>query len=411
MRAGTHRRRRRVRALFYAGRGAAAEWNRVAGEYNDSMANAADVLIIGGGVIGLTTAYTLGRAGARVTVLDRQDLGREASWAGAGIISPGNPERAATPYDGLRALSATIYPELSAELREQTGIDNGYRRTGGLEFEDADEPIDLSAWADEGIAWKRLDAAAARAVEPALAPNAGPAYHLPGMAQVRNPRHLRALEAAARGLGVTLRPGCPVVGWDQTSGRITAAVTLEGRQFASHYLVCSGAWSDELLRPLGLRTGVTPVRGQIALLAARTRVPRLILISGKRYVVPRGDGRVLVGSTEEEVGFEKRTTAAAIADLLAFAADLVPSLGDAALEKCWAGLRPGSPDGLPYLGAVPGFENLWLATGHFRSGIQLAPATARVLTEAIQGRPTAISLQPFRPDRSPGPAAPVAFRS
>src|SRR5438477_7814582 len=121
------------------------------------MPSSADVLIIGGGVIGLTTAYTLARAAARVAVLDRQDFGREASWAGAGIIPPGNPERASGPYDRLRALSSAMYPDLAAELRERTGIDPGFRRTGGLEFDDPAEPPDLAAWTAEGVAWERLD--------------------------------------------------------------------------------------------------------------------------------------------------------------------------------------------------------------------------------------------------------------
>src|SRR5437764_10055226 len=132
------------------------------------MPSSADVLIIGGGVIGLTTAYTLARAGARVAVLDRQDFGREASWAGAGIIPPGNPERAATPYDRLRATSSEIYPAFAAELQERTGLDVGYRRTGGLEFDDPDEPIAVDAWTAEGVPWEQLDREQAHAAEPTL---------------------------------------------------------------------------------------------------------------------------------------------------------------------------------------------------------------------------------------------------
>src|SRR5262245_7008654 len=153
----------------------------------------ADVLIIGGGVIGLTTAYTFARDGARVTLRDRQDFGRESSWAGAGIISPGNPERAATPYDRLRAISSVAYPALAAELREPTGIDPGYRCTGGLEFDDADDRLVACEWTNEGIAWERLAADQVPSVEPAASRDAGPAYYLPGMAQVRNPRLVKAL--------------------------------------------------------------------------------------------------------------------------------------------------------------------------------------------------------------------------
>jgi glycine oxidase len=359
----------------------------------------ADVLIIGGGVIGLTTAYTLARDGAKVTLLDRHDFGRESSWAGAGIISPGNPERAATPYDRLRAISSVAYPSLAAELRERTGIDPGYRCTGGLEFNDADAPVDPDEWTNEGIAWERHAAEQVPSVEPAVGRDVGPAYYLPGMAQVRNPRLVKALATSLRAQGVTLVPGSPVYAWETDGSRIAAAVTHAGRQVARHYLLCTGAWCDELLRPFGLRTEVRPVRGQIALLNTRAPGPSKVLIRGKRYVVPRGDGRVLVGSTEEDAGFDKRTTAEAIQGLLEFGTALVPSLADAAVEQCWAGLRPGSPDGLPFIGAAPGVENLWVAAGHFRSGIQLAPGTARVLSESIQRRPTAVPLEMFRLDR------------
>jgi glycine oxidase len=360
----------------------------------------ADVLIIGGGVIGLTTAHALARDGLRVTLVDRQDFGRESSWAGAGIISPGNPERAATAYEKLRAVSSIAYPSLAAELRERTGIDPGYRCTGGLEFDDPRAEGDASEWTSEGIACERLAAEQVASVEPAVNPDAGPAYYLPGMAQVRNPRLVKALAASLRTQVVTRIPGCPVYAWETNGSRIAGAVTHMGRQVAGQYLVCAGAWSDELLRPFGLRIEVRPVRGQIALLNSRAPGPAKVLIRGKRYVVPRGDGRILVGSTEEEAGFDKRTTAVAIQELLEFGTGLVPSLADAAIEQCWAGLRPGSPDGLPFIGRVPGIENLWVAAGHFRSGIQLAPGTARVLAEAIQGRPTAVPLEAFRLDRT-----------
>src|SRR5437868_6890573 len=134
----------------------------------------ADVLIIGGGVIGLTTAYTLARDGARVTLLDRQDFGRESSWAGAGIISPGNPERAPTPFDKLRAISSVEYPLLAAELRDRIGVDAGYRCTGGLEFDDPEGSIDADEWKSEGIAWERLTADRVPSVEPAAGRDAGP---------------------------------------------------------------------------------------------------------------------------------------------------------------------------------------------------------------------------------------------
>src|SRR5262249_13773854 len=148
---------------------------------------------------------------------------------------------------------------------------------------------------------------------------------------------------------------------------------------AGKYLITAGAWTDTLLGELGWRPGVRPVRGQIALLHTSPPLLRRVVEQGKLYIVPRPDGRVLVGSTEEDAGFAKRTTAAAVRELLAFACGLVPGLGEAPVERCWAGLRPGNPDGLPFLGPVPGLENAFVAAGHFRAGIQLSPGTGLLL--------------------------------
>jgi glycine oxidase len=377
------------------------------------MADQADVLIIGGGVIGLTTAYFLAREGVAVRLLDQAPLGPQASWAGAGIIPPGDPERAHTPFDQLRARSAAMYPSLSQELREGTGIDNGYLVSGGLEFESpTGEQAEASEeWRGEGIVFRELDGPALRQLEPALSPALTHGYHLPTMAQVRNPRHLKALTAACAKRGVRLQQDCAVLGLVRQGSHVEAVETDEERIVANRYLLAAGARTEGLLQPLGWWPGIRPVRGQIALLNTDRPGPRPILVQGKRYLVPRGDGRILVGSTEEDAGFDARPTAGAIAELLEFAAALVPSLAAASVERCWAGLRPGSPDGLPYLGAVPGFSNLFIAAGHFRAGIQLSPATALVMRELLLGQTPSIPLEPFRLDRPLPPPVQTAFRS
>jgi glycine oxidase len=374
------------------------------------MPQSADVMIVGGGVIGLTTAYFLARRGVTVTVLDRGPMGREASWAGAGIVPPGKPENAQTPFDKLRAVSAKMMPGLSAELREATGIDNGYRVSGGVEFP-GDEPIDTDAWTREGVDWQELSGDRLREVEPAFADDVGTAYFLPKMAQIRNPRHVKALVAATTARGVQLRPGCQAVTFERTGDRITGLLTSDGPSVADQYLVCAGAWSDALLQPVGCQIESAPVRGQIALLRSSAPYLSRIVMVGKRYLVPRGDGRVLVGSTEENVGFEPFTTAAGVGELLRFAPTAVPALAGAEVERCWAGLRPGSPDGLPTLGRVPGFDNLWVAAGHFRSGLQTSPATGLVMSEALMGVVPSIPLDAFRPDRPKNLTVRPTFRS
>jgi glycine oxidase len=370
-----------------------------------------DVLILGGGVIGLSTAWFLAEAGVRVAIVDKGDFGQEASWAGAGILSPVHPEHTPTALDQLRAHSWELIPLLSRKLREQTGIDNGYLVCGGLElFFRADEESS-DEWRGEGIAFEELKGDELHRRYPDLSPAVRRAYYLPDMAQLRNPRHLKALQAACSARGVSLRPGCAVHQFVRHGNRIASVETSQGRLTAGRYLLAAGAWSEALLEPLGWQPGIRPVRGQIALLNTGTAGVRPLLLRGKLYVVPRGDGRVLIGSTEEDAGFDARTTAAAIADLLAFAASLTPNLGGAAVERCWAGLRPGSPDGKPFLGAVPGVNNLFVAAGHFRAGIQLSPGTALVMKQLLLGEKPAIPLEDFRLDRPLDSLARTAFRS
>jgi glycine oxidase len=363
------------------------------------MSKHPDVLVIGGGVIGLTTAYFLAREGIAVEVMDKGEFGREASWAGAGILPPCSLARARTPLERLRAHSVALYPSLSAELRDRTGVDNGYLRSGGLELTTLNE-CSAEEWQNEGITREPVDGKRLRDLEPALAAELGSAYYLPDMAQVRNPRHVKALLAGCQALGVRFHPGCPVLDWEIQGQRIVGVRTNTALARAEQFLLAAGAWSDTLLARTGWRPGIHPVRGQIALLNSGIPVFRRILLWGSRYLVPRPDGRVLVGSTEEEAGFDKRTTATAIRDLLALACDLAPSLAEAHLERCWAGLRPGSPDGLPYLGAVPGLENLFVAAGHFRSGIQLSPGTGFVMKELLLRQPLTVPLDAFRLDRA-----------
>ena len=380
------------------------------------MAKHPDVAVVGGGIIGLTCAYFLAREGLRVEVFDRGDLGKEASWAGAGILPPGNPAGAATPIDKLRAIGSVRFPDFSAELRELTGIGNGYLRCGGVEFlepAEAREVTDL--WRAEGIAFERVPDAQL----PEYWHELGVAVRLPDCAQVRNPRHLRALVAACERAGVRLRAGADVSGWVATAGgRRAEAVELSAQErvHAGRFLIAAGAWSggvfDALTRPAEYTPLVHPVRGQIVLL--NTGIPEggPVLMWGKRYIVPRADGRVLVGSTEEpEAGFEKANTAEAVAGLIAFATRLNPDLASAEVEKCWSGLRPATPDGLPFIGPVPGWENVFVATGHFRAGVQLSVGTAQAVAELLAGRPTCVPLEAFALDRKPHAGGTAAFRS
>jgi glycine oxidase len=301
-----------------------------------------------------------------------------------------------TPYEQLRSLSASLFPRLAAELKEQTGIDNGFIRSGGLEFA---TPQQVNEWRQREVRHELVASKDLRRYEPALAEALPDAFFLPDMAQVRNPRHLQALIAACESRGVRWRRHCAVYALQSNGSHIAAVDTAEGKRSARRFLLAAGAWSDDLLASVGLKPGIHPVRGQIALLNTSRVVLSRIVIDGKRYLVPRDDGHVLVGSTEEDVGFDKRTTACAISELLAFGLRLIPALASAAVERCWAGLRPASHDELPFIGQVPGFDNLFVAAGHFRSGLELSPATGLIAKEMLLGEPTRVPLQAFRLDR------------
>src|SRR5262245_29330204 len=269
------------------------------------MQRSTDVLVIGGGVIGLTTACELARAGRRVIVVDRGQLGCGASWAGAGIIPPGNPKRAIGPYERLRAISAVLFPEFATKLALESGIDTGYRVCGGIEFPDGEEEkLPIEAWTWEGIEWTLCNALTLKQLEPALVPPVTPAYSLPGLAQVRNPRYLKALIGAATRLGVKLCPECSVCGYSISGRKVVAADTRHGAIDADQFVICTGAWSRRVVGALCFALPMFPVRGQILLLRMRSPIFSRVLMQGKRYLVPRDDGHVLVGSTEDYVGFE-----------------------------------------------------------------------------------------------------------
>jgi glycine oxidase len=262
-----------------------------------------------------------------------------------------------------------------------------------------EEAAALRLWEQGDIAFEEKDERELAHFEPALSPTVRRAFHLPETAQVRNPRHVKALLAWCGQHNVGLRPGCSVYGFERQGSRVTAVRTANGQVSAGKFVVAAGAWTDGLLDAVGCRLRIKPVRGQIALLNTREPLFRRVIEQGKRYLVPRPDGRVLVGSTEDDVGFDKRTTAEAVQGLLAFAAGLVPELAVAHVERCWAGLRPGSPDGLPFLGAVPGIDNLFVAAGHFRAGIMLSAGTGLVMSELLTGQPPSVPLEAFRLDR------------
>ena len=319
------------------------------------MSKHPDVLVIGGGLIGLTTAYFLAEGGASVVVVDKGDLGREASWAGAGILTPVKVTDGMPPLERLKALGSQMYPDLSKRLKEQTQIDNGYMASGGLEVFLSEADADTDEWRPHGAEFEELARNETAATLPHARSGLVRGFFIPGMAQVRNPRHVKALIAACQLRGVILSPNnsraASRSGRRSFSGRRNESGTDDGRAVPS---LPAAHRRPGLLESVGWHPGIRPIRGQIALLHPDRSPIRSLILCGKRYMVPRLDGRILVGSTEEDVGFDARTTATAIADLLEFSETLVPDLASAPAGTLLGRLASGSADGLPYLGVVPG---------------------------------------------------------
>jgi glycine oxidase len=369
-----------------------------------------DILLIGAGVIGLTTALNLAERGVSVTLLDRQSTGREASWAGAGILPPGNLAIAATPEARLRSYSHSLWNQLSTDLSERTGIDNGFHICGALEVFSGEPQSELTEhlarWNDEGIRTQPLSRAEAERHIPDLGAQDAQFAFLPDCAQVRNPRHLLALKTACRLSGVEIVEHVEDLSIEHADSSVTHVRTPHHVFRFSQLCITAGAWSSSLLSTLGITIPIQPVRGQIVQLQLPVQPFQCIIEKGRQYLVPRQDGLVLIGSTEEHVGFLKENTLEGISELRTFATSLVPSLSQAEVVRTWAGLRPGSPDELPLIGAVPGFANLFLGAGHFRSGLQMSPATATILADLMTGRTPAIPLDGLTVDRFrvPGPA-------
>jgi len=358
-----------------------------------------DILVIGGGIIGLLTARELLMAGASVTLVEMSETGREASWAGGGILSPLYPWRYADAVTALSTWSQVEYPGLCADLAQATGIDPEFERSGLLILDLAEQV--------EALAWARLHRShielvphqKIKAIEPGLGIEAAAALWMPDIAQVRSPRLVKAVRRSIE-KQVSIREQEEVVELLVEADRVVGARTRKDRIAAGRVVVCAGAWTAKLLDQLEKKPAIEPVRGQMILFNAEPGQINHVVLYRERYLIPRKDGRILIGSTLEHEGFAKVTTAEAKEDLYRAATEMFPLLRRTPVEDHWAGLRPGSPSGIPYIGAYPAIQGLFFNAGHFRNGLAMGPASARLASDLVLERNPLTDPRPFALDAS-----------
>ena len=360
-----------------------------------------DVLVVGGGVMGCACAHRLAAAGLQVTLLERALPGAESSAAAAGILGAQSEVSAAGPFFELCLASRQLFPDYVRELESISGIAIGYERSGVLEV--ALDPTEgrmavgrLQWMLDRGLRVEILDRAEALQLEPALVPTLVGANYYPDDHQVDPERLACALATAASRLGCQFLNGVQVLGLKMAGERVVGLETDRGPLSAGAVLIAGGAWSTRLQGLPALRTTLKPVAGQIVQLESKPAFFRHVVYGFKGYIVPRSDGRILLGSTLEDRGFDKAVTCEGLHQITGMAMAMVPNLKLARLSQTWSGLRPASGDNLPLLGAAspPG---LFFATGHYRNGILLTPITAEIICALMLGHATELDIGPFAP--------------
>jgi glycine oxidase len=365
-----------------------------------------DVVIVGGGIIGGSVAFDLAQRSLRVAVLDRQELMREASWAAAGMLSPAPDCPAAIPLVPLGRASLALYPKFVDAVEDASGLVTGYRTGGTVEaicHGDAERELStlVAVHHGLGLACEPLPLDEARNMEPALGREARAAALLPDECWIEPRALTAAVLAAAKSAGAALCPGVEVTSLAMAGKKCVGVKTSSGEIFhAAQVVLAAGCWSSQIPEAAPYAPTL-PVRGQMAALRHFGRPIQHVLRSERGYLVPRGVERpqtVVVGSTIENAGYEKRVTSGGIEKILSAANELAPELAKAEIIETWCGLRPGSPDQLPILGPVD-VDGLVFATGHYRNGILLAPVTSKLIGEWIAERRTSIDWETFSPLR------------
>jgi glycine oxidase len=363
---------------------------------------APEVVVVGGGIIGLSVADALVARGARVVVLERRHCGAEASGAAAGMLAPLAEAHAVGPFLPLALAGLDAHTPWLDRLRAETGLDLGPHGPGMLRVAGDSEVNAMRAafeWQrEQGLPLVWLDPSEVRELEPCLAACAG-AILSPREQHAQPPLIVQALARLLASRGAAIREGAPARGFSVSRNRVEAVQTDDGVLECTEVVIAGGAWTPAIAAELGVEVGVEPIRGQILALAPSPMPLRHTVYTAAGYLVPKPDGRLIVGASEDQAGFDARPTAGGIDRLLAMAMRLAPGLASAPFGSAWAGLRPATPDRLPLLGPLPGWENVTLATGHFRNGVLLAPFTGALIAEWVLERRLSPLMQSFLPQR------------
>lgn len=375
-----------------------------------------DVVIVGGGLIGASIAFELAAENRRVVVLDRQRPGQEASWAAAGMLSPGPSSAEDEALTPLAKESLQHYPQFIAEVEQASGRSAFFMREGALEvffgpLAETERDKLVASHQRLGLAAEKVTVEEGRKLEKALGPDAHAAVWLPGEATVEPRLLMDAVLVGAARRGVEIMADCAVTSLicdkSQQGMRCIGVFAGANKIEARFVVLAAGCFTGAIqngIEGLPFSVPTHPVRGQmIAFHPKGLRLGR-VLRCERGYLVPRRDGRIVAGSTSEDAGFEKRVTRAGIQSIMTAAVKLVPELADAEIVETWSGLRPGTPDNLPILGPT-GVEGLLAATGHFRNGILLAPVTAKLIKEWIVRGHVNSDVERFSPLRFSGTKA------
>jgi glycine oxidase len=362
------------------------------------MKRSSDVLIVGGGIIGLAIAREAALAGLSVRLFEPGEPGGEASGAAAGMLGAQLEAEHHDPFTDLGLASRKLYDEFIASIREESGVDPNHRTQGTLVVAcspDEEEMLErrFTFQREARLEVERLDRTAMLQHEPGIGRSFGGGLMLPHDTSIEPPLFMRGLRLAAVRAGVDIRCGAPVSRLLSKNRRVVGAEVAGEVWVSGTVVMAAGAWSGAIEGEAITPPPTSPVKGQIVCLEAEPATLRHLLWTTGLYLVPRGDGRIVIGSTSERIGFDRSVTAGALSSLIDRAVALIPAFSGAAFHSAWAGLRPAVPDGLPVIG--PGA----VACGHFRHGILLAPITARIVVRLLRGENPEFDLAPFDPRR------------